>query len=462
MPEILLVDDEGSFRKALAILLRKDGYSVDEAESGEEAIAKLNNKNYDLVVTDLVMRGKSGMDVLEEVKSKNPETEVIILTGYGTIPSAVEAVKKGATDYLTKPCKSDTLLFLIEKILNRKKLLSESKSYQEAEREKAVLKEIIFQSEAMKKIMVIIHKIAKTDITVLVEGESGTGKELLARAIHNLSLRADQPFVAINCSSLPETLLESELFGYVKGAFTGAMADKKGLFEEANPGTVFLDEICDASLTLQTRFLRAIQELEIRKVGGQKYQKINTRIIAATNRNLWSLVKEGKFREDLYYRLSVLSIYIPPLQERKDDIVVLANHFVKKYSEKLGREIKGLEDKLVEMLVGYDWPGNVRELENTIERGVALTSADELTTLDLLFLPEDKRAWGEISPTEQTNSLKEKEREYILEVLEKNGWNYSKASARLGIGRTTLWRKLKEFSEGFRKKEGPPEMEKEG
>jgi two-component system response regulator HydG len=460
MREILLVDDEGSFRKALAILLRKDGYSVDEVISGEEAISKLNHKSYDAVVADLMMRGKSGIDVLEEVKSKNPETEVIILTAYGTIPSAVEAVKKGATDYLTKPCKSETLLSLIKKTLERKRLLSEVESLQEVEKEKSVLKEIVFQSEAMKKIMDLIRKIAKTDITVLLEGESGTGKELLSRAIHNLSLRANKPFVAINCSGLPETLLESELFGYVKGAFTGALADKKGLFEEANSGTVFLDEICDASLTLQTRFLRAIQEQEIRKVGDQKFIKINTRIVAATNRDLWLLVKEGEFREDLYYRLNVMPIYIPPLRERKEDIAVLANCFVGRYSKKLGKEMRRLKDETIEMLVGYDWPGNVRELENTIERGVALTPTDELTTSGLLFLPENKGAWGEISLKEQTSNLKEKEREYILEVLEENGWNYSKASARLGIGRTTLWRKLKEFSEGLRQKEDLPPAEK--
>ncbi len=442
MASILIVEDEGSLRKALVALLRSAGYEVSEVTDGEGAFSILLKNKFDLVLTDLMMKKVSGEEVLKRVKQISLETEVVIITGYGTIQSAVECIKAGAFDYITKPFKTEEILKVIEKALEKRKVLdrvevkSEGREYS--------FEDIIYSSRGMDQIIELIKKVAPTDITILIEGESGTGKELLARAIHKNSLRKDGPFVTVNCSSLAETLLESELFGYVKGAFTGALTDKKGLFEIADSGTIFLDEIGDTSLALQMRFLRAIQEKEIRKVGGEEFAKVDVRLIAATNKSLVTLVKEGKFREDLYYRINVMPIYIPPLRERKEDIIPLANHFVKVYADRYQKEVKGIDDEIIRELENYSWPGNIRELEHTIERGIALSSSD-LDKTSLLFLPEDEKLWLPEADLENNSTLKENEKIQIIKILKKNKWNYTKSAEELGISRTTLWRRMKEY-----------------
>lgn len=451
MTSVLVVDDDLGTRKTLNILLGRNGYDVSLASSGEEALEIMKKDNFDLVLTDLKMGQKSGIDVLQGVKECYPDTEVILLTAYGSIPSAVEAIKLGAFDYVTKPCRNERLLLTLQKALEKKKLVSQVKYLRSKIKDKTGF--IVYRSRAMEGILKMIKRIAPTDVTVLIEGESGTGKELLAKAIHDNSARRDKPFVAVNCSGLPETLLESELFGHKKGAFTDAISNKKGLFEEADSGTIFLDEISDTTASLQTKLLRVIQEQEIRRVGEAHFTKINLRIVAATNRNLLVLVKQGKFRDDLYFRLNVMPISVPPLRDRKEDIILLTEYFIDKYSKKFKRKIKKITSGAFSQLIKYDWPGNVRELENIIERAIALNESSTLNSSDLLFVLGEKswlfstEALDQSSSGKQENSLKDKEKNYIVNVLKKNNWNYTKTAKELGIGRTTLWRKLKEYQE---------------
>ncbi|MDP2960429.1 MAG: sigma-54 dependent transcriptional regulator [candidate division Zixibacteria bacterium] len=442
MASILIVEDEDSLREALAILLRDKGYEVTEAMDGKEGISILKKKRFDLVLTDLKMKEVSGEEVLKKVKEISPETEVIIITAYGTIPSAVEAMKTGAFDYITKPFKVEEMLVILNKAIEKREILKGVRFG--TEERKYSMEEIVFVSKVMDNINQLIKKVAPTDITILIEGESGTGKELLARAIHKNSLRDNRPFVTVS-SGLPETLLESELFGYVKGAFTGALTDKKGLFEIANSGTIFLDEISDTSPALQMRFLRAIQEKEIRRVGGEEFIKLDVRLITASNRNLSTLVKERKFRDDLYYRINVMPIYLPPLRERIEDIVPLARHFIKKYAESYQKEVEGMDEELKDEFQNYHWPGNIRELEHTIERGVALATSSILDKTSILFLPEDEKHWLPEIESETLNSLKNNEKAQIIKTLKKNKWNYTKSAEELGISRTTLWRRMKEY-----------------
>jgi len=443
MVSVLIVEDEDSLRKALSQLLLNKGYEVTEVSDGNEAFSILEKSNFDLVITDLRMKIVSGEEVLKKVKENSPTTEVIIITAYGTIQSAVEAMKNGAFDYITKPFKSEELFSIINRAIEKRKKLLESINFS-IKNEVCSFDKIVYVSEAMDNIIKLIKKIAPTDITVLIEGESGTGKELIARVIHKNSLRKNEAFVTVN-SNLPETLLESELFGYVKGAFTGAFSDKRGLFEIANSGSVFLDEVSDTSPTLQTRLLRAIQEKEIRRVGGEEFIKVDVRLITASNRNLSTLVKERKFRDDLYYRINVMPIYLPPLRERTEDIVPLAKHFIKKYAESYQKEVEGIDEELMDEFQNYHWPGNIRELEHTIERGVALATSSILDKTSILFLPEDEKHWLPEIESETLNSLKNNEKAQIIKTLKENKWNYSKSAEELGISRTTLWRRMKEY-----------------
>ena len=443
MVSVLIVEDEDSLRKALSQLLLNKGYEVTEVSDGNEAFSILEKSNFDLVITDLRMKIVSGEEVLKKVKENSPTTEVIIITAYGTIQSAVEAMKNGAFDYITKPFKSEELFSIINRAIEKRKKLLESINFS-IKNEVCSFDKIVYVSEAMDNIIKLIKKIAPTDITVLIEGESGTGKELIARVIHKNSLRKNEAFVTVN-SNLPETLLESELFGYVKGAFTGAFSDKRGLFEIANSGSVFLDEVSDTSPALQTRLLRAIQEKEIRRVGGEEFIKVDVRLITASNRNLSTLVKERKFRDDLYYRINVMPIYLPPLRERTEDIVPLAKHFIKKYAESYQKEVEGIDEELMDEFQNYHWPGNIRELEHTIERGVALATSSILDKTSILFLPEDEKHWLPEIESETLNSLKNNEKAQIIKTLKENKWNYSKSAEELGISRTTLWRRMKEY-----------------
>ncbi|MGQ9632016.1 MAG: sigma-54-dependent transcriptional regulator [bacterium] len=442
LASIMIVDDEGSVRITLRILLERNGHRVLEASSGAEAISILKGGEIpDLVITDLKMEDLDGLGVLKAVKDEDPSVEILVVTAYGSIESAVDAVKMGAFDYITKPFEPDRILIAIEKALERRSLINEVRSLREQVRGKYGFENIIGRSQPMQRVLELVSTVSKTDATVVIEGESGTGKELIARAIHNNSPRVGKPFVGINCGALPETLLESELFGHVKGAFTGATSNRKGLFEEADGGTFFLDEIGDMSPSTQVKLLRVLQEGEVRRIGSNLPTKVDVRILAATNRKLTDLVEEGKLREDLFYRLSVIVISIPPLRERKEDIVPLAEHFLEVYRKKIKKPVSSFSLEAMNALLNHSWPGNVRELENTIERAVILTSSSVILPENLLIPTSPLDHNGESAV-----NLEDVEREYILKTLRECSWNKAKAAQRLKIGRSTLWRKLKKYN----------------
>ena len=447
MEKILIVDDEIALRQSLNILLARHGYSVETADSANQALSILENEHFDMVISDLRMKEMNGLELLRRIKTSYPDIEVIILTAFGSIGGAVEAMKSGAFDYVTKPFKNEQLLVVVEKALERKKLISEVKYLREALRKDFSEDNVIAQSPQMGAVMDLVRKIAPQNLTVLISGDSGTGKEVIAKVIHSLSSRRDDRFFAINCSAMPEQLLESELFGHAKGAFTGASCAKKGLLEEASGGTLLLDEIGEMPLKLQAKILRVLEERALRPVGSNVETEIDVRILAATNRDLSEMVKAGTFREDLYYRLDVIRIHIPPLSERCEDIMPMAEHFLRKYSEELGKPGLKMESSAVNALLNYSWPGNVRELKNTIKRAVALTGRDVLEKDDIFFAPNvlsHSRRLQFRRPAE-SNTLEDTQREHIRRALISNNWNYSKTSKELGIGRTTLWRKVKKY-----------------
>ncbi|MCR9096864.1 MAG: sigma-54 dependent transcriptional regulator [bacterium] len=369
---ILVVDDEQSMREFLEIFLRREGYAVSIAADVDTAIAHLESDEIDLVITDMQMPEKTGLDLILAAREISPETIAIVVTAFGTTDSAISAMKEGAYDYLTKPFKVDELSIVIEKALEKKLLSNENQRLRRELRSQSRDRNILGSSRAMQEVFDLIAQVAETKTNVLVSGESGTGKELVARAIHEQSDRASEAFVAINCGAIPENLLESELFGHVKGAFTGAVQNKEGLFEAATGGTLFLDEIGELSQPLQVKLLRALQEKSIRRVGDTVDRKIDVRIVSATNRRLEEEVAEGRFREDVYYRLNVIQLQLPPLREREEDIPLLAQHFIRRFSEELGKEVEGMDAEAYDLLASYGFPGNVRELENLIERAVAL------------------------------------------------------------------------------------------
>jgi two-component system response regulator HydG len=437
---ILVVDDEPSMRTTLSILLKREGYQVSQAGDGIEALKMLKRGQYDMVLTDLKMEGVDGVELLRRVKAADPHIEVLIFTAYGTVTSAVEAMKLGAYDYIGKPFDEEELLLKVSRALERKALVREVQDLRAELKGHQGMGEIIAASKEMKEVLTKVTQVAPTEATVLIEGESGTGKELIARAIHQGSPRCDRPFIPINCSSFPETLLESELFGYEKGAFTGAEKKRKGLFEAAHQGTLFLDEIGDMPRPLQGKLLRALQEGEVRRLGSTDPIKVKVRIVTATNKKTETLVAQGILRNDLFYRLNVVRIHIPPLRERGDDIVPLAQHFLKIYQKRAQKEIKGFAPEAIQAMLNHPWPGNVRELENAVERGVILARSPSITNEDLsLGLPlTEGGSEGEIT-------LKELQRHHILSALERHGGNQAKAARELGIGRNTLWRRLKEY-----------------
>ena len=455
MALILVVDNESSVRVTLGMLLKGAGHQVREAGDGREALDRLRSEAVDLVITDLKMLTVSGLEVLRETKVLSPETEVILLTGHGTIESAVEAMRLGAFDYVTKPFEPSELLHRVQNALERHRLLREVRHLRQQIREQRGFGAILGTSPPIQRLAAMVSRLATADTTVLIEGESGTGKELVARAIHADSPRAPHPFVGINCAALPETLLESELFGHVKGAFTGAAMAKIGLFEEASQGTLFLDEIGDTPPPLQVKLLRVLQEREIRRVGSSTPIRIDVRLLAATNHRLDELVREGRFREDLYYRLNVVSLRLPPLRERREDIPLLAAHFLTRFAKRHGRPVPTLSPEAMALLCEHPWPGNVRELENAIERAVLLAESDTIFPGDL---PASLRGGGGGEGGEaeaKPRRLEEVEREHILLTLDAYAWNQARAADALGIGRNTLWRKLKEYGIA------PPERHRE-
>jgi DNA-binding NtrC family response regulator len=437
---ILIVDDDEITCNLLEEVLSKEGYVVDKALNGREAIDKGENKPYDVVLTDIRMIDVDGMEVLRAYRQKSPDSIIIMMTAFGSIETAIRAIKEGAYDYVSKPFKLDEIKLTIRRALEQKRLLQENLFYRQELITKYKLENIVGRSPQMLQVYKTVARVAESRSTILIAGESGTGKELVARAIHFNSPRSSKSYVAVDCGSLAETLLESELFGHVRGAFTGAVTNKKGLFEEADNGTCFLDEVGDISLAMQAKLLRVIQEHEIKRVGGTETTKIDVRIIAATNKNLEELVAEKKFREDLFYRLNVVSIHLPPLRERLDDIPFLADHFLRKYAAENEKPVSRISAEVLDLLLRYQWPGNVRELENVIERAVTLSPHS-------LILPEDLPRRLRVEPSEISAtslpsqvSLTELEKIYIKKVLEETGGNKKRAADILGIDRRTLYR----------------------
>jgi DNA-binding NtrC family response regulator len=432
---LLLVDDEAAFRQLLQKRFQRKGYQVVAAGDGQEALEFIREEHFDVGLFDLKMPGLDGLELMEQVKKFQPELQVLIITGHGTIESAIKAMKLGAYDYLTKPGNLEEIELLIEKAYEKKKLVQQNLDLREALKRSKLRRPIIGQSERLKSVLIIIKKVAPTDSTVLIEGESGTGKELVAEHIHFLSRHQDNPLIVINAGALPAQLLESELFGHAKGAFTGAVEEKKGLVEVADKGTLFLDEIGEMDLGLQVKLLRFLETGEVRRVGDNKIRKVDVRIVAATNRKLEEEVRKGNFREDLYYRLNVIKILVPALHQRREDIPVLAAHFLQQY-DKSGE--KQLSQEALVALQNYQFPGNIRELANLIQRGTILASGPTITKEDLFG--------GVFEPTEQAVTLKDMERRHIEQILGIVNGNKTKAAEMLDISVRNLYRKLKEYN----------------
>ena len=443
---ILVIDDDASLRRVTEYHLQQAGYRVLTAGDGREGVRLFQQERPLLVITDLQMPGQSGLEVLEQVKALDAETLVIVITAYGTIEQAVAAMKKGAHDFLTKPISRDALLLAVGKIAALHNLREENRRLREQLGEQVEFDHLIGNSDAMREVLEIVRRAAPSEASVLLTGESGTGKELVARAIHHASDRRQAAFVAVNCAAIPADLLESELFGHVRGAFTGAVADRAGKFERAHGGTLFLDEVGELPAALQPKLLRALQEHEIDPVGGQP-RHIDVRVVAATNRNIEAALASGQFREDLYYRLAVITVELPPLRARRNDIPLLIQHFLRKYSD--GN--LPVSDAALALLGRYDWPGNVRELENSVQRMVVLRRGDRLEVADL---PDKirgsqpvtgERASGVVRLPDEGYSLEVLEREVVLQALERNGWNQSRAAMFLRIPRHVLLYRMEKY-----------------
>jgi len=441
---ILVVDDEPAQRELVGGFLRKQGFDVVEAAGGGEAVARFKREPFDLVLTDQRMPDLSGLDVLEAVRSASPETAVVIMTAYGTIETAVSAIKAGAADYLTKPLNLDELLHRVHRVRERHHLVRENRELREALTERHRVEGIVGDSGQMQEVLSLVRRVAASDATVLIRGESGTGKELIARALHYASPRAAGPLVKVNCAALAESLLEAELFGHEKGAFTGAVASRKGRFELADGGSIFLDEIGDLPPHLQVKLLRVLQEREFERVGSSRSVKVDVRLLAATHRNLEALVRDGRFRDDLYYRINVVTIMLPPLRERREDLPPLIEHFLRTFAEKNGKTVRGVTREAREALLRYDYPGNIRELENLMERAVVLTRDDVIGMEDLPLTleappPESGEGAGLIAAVEGL------ERRMIREALAKAEGTQTRAAELLGISERVLRYKLRKY-----------------
>ncbi len=444
--QILVVDDEETMRESLGAWLREDGYSVDTASSGQEAIDKARGRQYAIYFVDLKMPGGlDGIETMMEIRKLQPNASVIVITAYATVDTAITAMKEGAQEYIVKPCHPQEISLLVERIIRVKNL----------ERENAVLRrkltrqyrfhDLLSKNPRMAELFELVRGVASQRSTVLIQGESGTGKELVARAIHFSGERGSRPFVAVSCAALAESLLESELFGHEKGAFTGALAQRKGKFELADGGTIFLDEIGDVSPKLQVDLLRVLQERRFFRVGGTSEVQVDVRVIAATHRELAAEVREGRFREDLYYRLNVINVHIPPLRERREDVPLLAQEFLDRLAHELGREVNAISDEALRALIDYDWPGNVRELENSIERALVSCKAGVLTAEDFGFLRKGSRAESAGLGLPPGLTLEELERQYITATLQDCRGNVKAAAEALGIDRSTLYEKIKRY-----------------
>ncbi len=439
--KILVVDDQKNMRATTAMVLRSAGHAVEEAEDGAAALRRIGGEAFDVVLTDLRMPTVDGMEVLREARRLAPETQVIVMTAYGTFESAVEAIRRGAYDFLAKPFREDELLLRVSKALEKRRLVGEVNLLAGEFRRRYGLEHIVGRSPAMQELLDRVVRIAPTDATVLISGESGTGKELVARALHVASRRGERPFVPVNCAAITETLLESELFGHAKGSFTGATRARRGLFEEANGGTLFVDEIGETAPGFQAKLLRALQEGEIRRVGESTPVQVDVRVVAATNQDLRRAVAERRFREDLYYRLAVVPLRIPPLRERREDVALLAVHFLERFATRTGAT-KTLAPGAIERLSAHYWPGNVRELENVIEHAAALARGPEIRAEDLQI-----EAHAGTGPASEARTLaaavEEAERNAIAAAVARAGGDLSRVARELGVSSTTLWRKMK-------------------
>jgi len=443
--KVLIVDDEQVIRDSFSRVMAKEGYAVEAVPSGRLALERVAEEPFDIVLLDLKMAGLDGMETLRELKKIDPDVVSIMITGYPTIESAVQAVKLGAYDYLTKPCSPEELRIVVRRAAERRNLIFQNEQLRRRLEASNISEPLIGESKAMWQVMEIIRKVAPTETTVLITGESGTGKELAARAIHQLSSRKEREFVAVDCNTLVENLLESELFGHLKGSFTGAESTKHGLFELANGGTFFFDEVGDLTLNTQSKLLRVIQEREVKPVGGNQRIRVDVRIIAATHQNLMDAIGEKTFREDLFYRLSVVPIHIPPLRERKEDIPLLVQYFNQRYNRKRKKLVAGISPAAMEMLIEYNWPGNVRELENTIERAMIMEESEVITPKSLPWLSQPDGGEKGILGSKKLTSLEEMEKEHIEFVLERAARHKSRAAKILGIDRKTLYQKIQKY-----------------
>ncbi len=441
---ILIVDDETIVRESLGSWFREEGYSVDVAASAREALEKLTIKDWDIFLLDIRMPGMDGLELQRKIKESHPDSTIIIMTAYASVETAVEAMKQGAYDYIVKPFDPDDLEHLVRNAIERKHLVSENIQLRSKIDEMNLFHEVVGKSSAMHRVLEQVAMVSASDTTALIRGESGTGKELIARAIHANSPRRYMPIVVVNCGALSEGVLESELFGHEKGAFTGAHYRRKGKFEMADGGTLFLDEIGDINLKTQVDLLRVLEEKKITRVGGNAEIPVDFRLIAATNKNLEAMSAEGKFREDLYYRVNVFSIAIPPLRERREDIPPLAEHFLKRFAQSMNKPITGIALETRELMRGFDWPGNVRELQNAVERAVLVCKTKEIQPGDLPLQVSDSRG----SAT-NGKSLSDVERQHVKNVLEETGWNVYQAARLLEIDRVTLYNKIKKY--GFKR-----------
>ncbi len=440
---ILFVDDDQQILNVVTTYLSRNGYSVDAVSNGLLALEKIKQKEYAAIFTDLIMPEISGLDLLKSVKEASPSTEVIIVTGYGTIESAIEALKRGSYDYLQKPINFERLKILIDRIIEKKNLQLENFLFKRRLKDRYNYDQLVGKSAKMQQIYEVIDRISSGSPTILIRGESGTGKELVANVIHQNSVRKNRPFIPVNCGAIAEGLLESELFGHVKGAFTGAVKDTMGLFKAANGGTIFLDEIAEVQPSLQVKLLRALQERKIRPVGDPRETEVDVRVIAATNKNLEEAIRNKTFREDLYYRLNVISFHMPSLREIKEDIPHLVNHFIKKFSQDSHRVVTRIMPEALDLLIKYDWPGNVRQLENVIERAFALGIDDAIHAEDL---PPELRSMNHHNPIGEDNfNLTDNEKVLITRALRHTKGNKAEAAKLLGINLTTVYRKMEKY-----------------
>ena len=453
---ILVVDDDKAFRVATKTLLEDEGFQVTCASDGVEALERIASEDFDILLSDMVMGRMSGVELLARVKTQRPELPVIMVTGFGSIQTAVEAMRQGATDYLTKPANNDELLIKLRRVLEMQRNGRELRSLREELHGTYSFGNMVSRSPAMRDILRQIQQVANTDVTILIQGESGTGKELVARALHFNSARSSRPFVVVNCSAIPENLLESELFGYEKGAFTGATRQRAGRFEEANNGTLFLDEIGDISAAVQTKLLRALQDKTFERVGGTGSISVNTRVVAATNRNLDLMVRQGDFREDLFYRLNVFPITLPPLRERLEDIPMLTDHFLRRHADLAGGRVKTIATAVMTDMLNYNWRGNIRELENLIKRAIIKSPEDVITVMELPNMdpPASKPAGDQPDGMSMNtpykdyigNILRHAEERYLTRMLRLCKGNINQVAKMMEVDRKTIYRKMSDYS----------------